>query len=108
MDSSPYSDSTISRTRAGASGSTGGYATLGRTDCRGLPEPILSMPGSSRGADPQRELQFEAALARVHPVAEQLPELGDAIADGLRVDVELLRDGRRVALMGQPGAQRSR
>jgi hypothetical protein len=45
---------------------------------------------------PERQLDLEPPFRRVERVAEQLAKLVDPVADGLRVDVELGGNRRRV------------
>jgi hypothetical protein len=59
---------------------------------------ILLRQSSAR---PRCQRDFEAAVGGVERIAEQLPELADPVADGLRVDVQLGGDAGRVALVGE-------
>src|SRR3954453_23113766 len=55
---------------------------------------------------PQGEPELEARLGVLQPVAEQLAQLLDAVADGLRVYPELRGDGLDLAGAVEPRAQR--
>ena len=54
---------------------------------------------------PQGEGELEAAGGVVESVAKALAEPAEPVADRLRVDVELCRDGGDLALMVEPGPQ---
>src|SRR4051794_25617898 len=87
----------------------------------GSPPPCWRSPGSARtsagrsrasdkapslGLSAQRERELEARVRVVQAVAEQLAQLRDAVAHGLRVDVQPLRHGLHLAGVVEPGAQR--
>src|ERR1700722_9965762 len=70
--------------------------------------PPRSTPSSRNRVeiDAQGQVELEARVGIVYRVPEQLAQLADAIADGLRVDVELRGDRRGMTLAGQPGGKR--
>ena len=59
-------------------------------------------------ARPQRQPELEARLRVLEPLAEQLAQLLDAVADGLRVDAERGSHGLHLARAVEPCARASR
>src|SRR5215213_3227088 len=68
--------------------------------CSSAPRPAAK---TSSAADKQ---QLEADVGIVEVVAEPLAQLAQAIADGLRVDMDRPRDVRDAAVVLEPGAER--
>lgn len=85
-----------------AGGRPGGGPCSGTVAVR---RPARSAPLRPAPPRPECDLQFEPGVAVVQLVAEESVQLPQAAAHGLRVEVQLGRDGARVHVLLQQGEQ---
>ena len=84
-------------------GAARGHSSL---DAVARAAPTRTDDYARRRLRPQRQRELEARVGVLEALAEELAQLGDAVAHGLRMDVQLAGHARDLPGMVEPGAQR--